>query len=289
MNTSFVEGRPLFTSYQHKQSKNNLKKHQLKEMYNTFKIKKVVRHELVTIKENIDKASKVLEKRKQVVLNNEETSFNNKSRSKALKQGNQNKILSTTTFYGCEKKSKSCIGKVYDRKPFYTYIGRNIPPCCYEKLKTVFLYVIDELENFGIRYWLDNEALHDAVEEHQLSKTKARFEIDLSFNSLDINRLPRLVKAQVKPFTDEKGFHWIKATDGNYFKVFYSKPNQIGLNLLPFNITNEKMAHANGFFGWKAKTIPLGFLHPLSTILFFSRNIACPNNVKEYLNYKQIM
>lgn len=143
------------------------------------------------------------------------------------------------------------------------------------------------MENIGIRYWLDNEALRSALETNHLFPDA--YEIDISFNYFDLQRSPTLKKSQVKPFTDDRGFYWIKATDGNYFKVQFSKMNQIGVNLLPYNIFDTtKMATANGFYGWKAKDFPLEFLHPMSTVLFMGRSVACPNNVLEYLETKSI-
>lgn len=60
-----------------------------------------------------------------------------------------------TSFFGCEKNTKSCIGQIYNDVPFYQHMipPRHTPPCCLEKLKNVFLYLIEELENTGIRYW----------------------------------------------------------------------------------------------------------------------------------------
>lgn len=66
--------------------------------------------------------------------------------------------------------------------------------------------------------------------------------------------------------------------------------NQIGVNLLPYNIDSDtgNLATANGFFGWKSRGFDLDFLHPMSTVLFLGRSVACPNNVIEYLAAKNI-
>lgn len=194
-------------------------------------------------------------------------------------------LLTTVEYFGCEKNTRSCIGTVYNRRPFYAYLGRNTPPCCLEKLKSVFHHVIEELENVGIRYWLDNIALKSAVEINQLAVDA--YEIDISFNVFDLERSGSLKKAQTKPLADANGFYWIKATDGHYFRVQFSKQNQIGVNLLPFEIKGDRVV-PNGFFGWKAKEFSSEFLHPMSTVVLLNTNVMCPNNVREFLENKNI-
>lgn len=186
---------------------------------------------------------------------------------------------------GCERTTKSCIGPVYNMKPFYTYLKKHTPPCCLDKMKSTFHHVLDEFETVGIRYWLDNAALKTAIETGLLSPDA--YEIDISFNSDDLERSASLKKAQVRPFSDPEGFYWIKATDGQYFRVQFSKINQVGVNLLPFEIKANRV-RPNGFFGWKAKEFSAEFLHPMSTVVFLGKNVMCPNNVREYLDYKLI-
>lgn len=194
-------------------------------------------------------------------------------------------LITTIEYYGCEKNTRSCIGPVYNRKPFYIYLNRNTPPCCIEKLKSVFNHVLEEFENVGIRYWLDNYVLKNAVEQNQLANDA--YEIDISFNVLDLERSSFLKKAQTRPLADASGYYWIKATDGHYFRVQYSKQNQVGVNLLPFEIIGERVV-PNGFYGWKAKEFSIEFLHPMSTVSFLNKNVMCPNNVREFLEHKNI-
>lgn len=187
-------------------------------------------------------------------------------------------------YYGCEKNTPSCIGQVYSGKPSFIYQIKHTPSCCLEKLKTVFHHVVEEFENVGIRYWIDNSALKTAIETNQLSSDA--FEIDISFNVFDLNRSNSLKKSQTRPYNDEEGFYWIKATDGQYFRVQYSKLNQIGVNLLPFEL-NGKRVKPSGFYGWKAKEFSTEFLHPMSTVLFLGKNVMCPNNVREFLDMRK--
>uniref|UniRef100_A0A336LJ72 CSON002401 protein n=1 Tax=Culicoides sonorensis TaxID=179676 RepID=A0A336LJ72_CULSO len=277
LNTTFSEGKSLFTAYHTKQEKKDIRKQQFKDLYKILQIKKVIER---TYQTNQNALKNLKRKQQQ----------NSKGKKKfdepEIKFNLTSTLLTTITYFGCEKNTKSCIGQVFNRKPFYTYINRHTPPCCIDKLKTVFHHVIEEIENVGIRYWLDNIALKDAIDSNHLSLNS--YEIDISFNYYDLQRSNLLKKAQVKPYSDEKGFYWIKATDGNYFKVQYSKVNQIGVNLLPYNIESNNVATANGFFGWKSHEFALEYLHPMSTVLFLGRSVACPNNVVEYLIAKKI-
>lgn len=201
-----------------------------------------------------------------------------------VNQSSQVQMRTDTSFFGCEKNTKSCIGQVYNEKPFYLYLNRHTPPCCLEKLKTVFRYIVEELENTGVRYWLDNLALRDAIEINDLSHDA--YEIDISFNINDYNRSTALKRCfDSRPFTDLSGFYWIKATDGHYLKIQFSKMNEIHVNLLPFEIQGESMI-PKGFFGKKAKKFSVHFLHPMSTVYFLGHNVFTPNNVPNYLSFK---
>lgn len=196
-------------------------------------------------------------------------------------------LKTDTTFYGCEKNTKSCIGQIYNGKPFYLYINRQTPPCCRKKLQTVFQYLIEELMNSGVRFWLDNLALKDAIELNDLSSDA--FEIDISFNVNDYNRSTALKRCfDSRPYTDLAGFYWIKATDGQYLKVQFSKINDIHVNLLPFEVNNEKVV-PKGFYGPKAIEFSIEFLHPLSNIYFLGCNVFAPNNAREYLMHKGLI
>lgn len=210
LNTTFSEGRSLFTAYHTKQEKKDVKKEQFKDMYKMLQIKKVVERTFHTNQN----ALKSLKRKQQQHQNNK---GKKKSDEPEIQFNLTTTLLTTITYHGCEKNTKSCVGQVFNRRPFYTYINRHTPPCCMEKLKTVFHHVIEEIENVGIRYWLDNEALKDAIDSNHLSPNA--FEIDISFNYYDLQRSNLLKKAQVKPYLDDKGFYWIKATDGEHFSI----------------------------------------------------------------------
>lgn len=295
----------------------SMKKEQFKGLYKKLQIKKVVKkfyiipedknHNLKSLKKNRGKGGGGNNNKMYNEKNSKSNSNNNVKSGKEGKESidvlvekldipasffsknsNQSSLVQMKTevnFYGCEKNTKSCVGQVFNR-PFYLYLNRHTPPCCLEKLKTVFQYIIEELENTGIRYWLDNSALKDAIEINDLSSDA--YEIDISFNVNDYNRSTALRRCfDSRPFTDLAGFYWIKATDGHYLKIQFSKTNEIHVNLLPFEIQGDKMI-PKGFYGPKAKAFSIEFLHPMSTVYFLGRNVFVPNNVPNYLSVRGI-
>lgn len=210
-NTTLSDGRALFTAYHTKQEKKELRKQQFKDAYKMLQIKKIIERSFQTNQAAI----KSLKRKQQ---SNNKGNNRKKNDEPEIQFNVTSTLLTTITYFGCEKNTRSCVGQVFNNRPFYTYIGRHTPPCCMDKLKTVFHHVVDEIENVGIRYWLDNNALRDAVAINRLSADA--HEIDISFNYFDLQRSEALKKAQIKPFLDSKGFYWIKATDGNVINFF---------------------------------------------------------------------
>ncbi|XP_058060359.1 ribitol 5-phosphate transferase FKRP [Anopheles bellator] len=279
LNAPFQDGKKLFTSYHTKTKRRNQRKEQFKALYRRLQVKKVIHKNYLYDKSNRSPSGPLM-------APGGPLAGGRRKYIKSYEHNNQTiSLLTEITFYGCEKQTKSCIGQVHNGRPFYRYLGRHTPPCCMEKLKATFRHVRDELENVGIRYWLDNYALKDALSQKALSGDA--YEIDLSINGDDIQRSVALRKAQTKPYTDEEGFHWLKATDGHYFRVQFSKTNAIAVNLLPFDLSGE-FVRPNGFYGWKARKFSVEFLHPMSTVLFLGKPIMCPNNVIEYLEVKNV-
>ncbi|KAH8320764.1 hypothetical protein KR067_008981 [Drosophila pandora] len=267
---AFQEGRRLFASFHTKQRRMELRRRQFREMYKKLQIKRIVRR---TYK--IPGKAQAREVWGHGLVLDGQFSSSNTSLP----------LVTDIDLFGCERTTKSCIGNVYGGRPFYSYMEKHTPPCCLDKLRTTFNHVLEEFENVGIRYWLDNHALKSAIETNQLSPDA--YDIDISFNVQDLERSNSMKKSQSKPYVDNEGFYWIKATDGHYFRVQFSKPNQVGVNLLPYEISGTE-ARASGFFGWKASTFSADFLHPMSTVLFLGKSVMCPNNVFEYLEAKHI-
>ena len=295
------------SSYHSKTRRKSIKKDQFKALYKKLQFKKVVKKYYHVPQQ------KSHQKNPKNKKGNGNGNIKDKGKDKGQKGGKENKdtidvlieplefpatvltnqsasismtLKTEVCFYGCEKNTKSCIGQIFNEKPFYLYLNKKTPPCCLEKLKTVFAYVVEELINTGIRYWLDNMALKNAIELNSLSNDA--YEIDISFNANDYNRSNALKRcSESRPYTDLAGFFWQQATDGQYFKIQFSKTNDIHVNLLPFEIQNDKMV-PKGFYGPKAKEFSIEYLHPMSTVFFLGKNVFCPNNVREYLEMKNL-
>ncbi|XP_011205600.2 ribitol 5-phosphate transferase FKRP [Bactrocera dorsalis] len=272
---TFQDGRRLFASYHTKQRRTEIRRRQFKELYKKLQIKRIIRrsHKVIT-KSDTKESGGGGGSHHNLVL---DTQFSSSNFSLPL--------VTEIDLIGCERTTKSCVGTVYNNRPFYIYLDKHTPPCCLDKLKTTFNHVLEEFENVGIRYWLDNQALRTAIETNHLHPDA--YEIDISFNVNDLERSNAMKKSQNKPYVDNEGFYWIKATDGHYFKVQFSKINQIGVNLLPFEINGNEV-RPSGFFGWKAKEFSADYLHPMSTVLFLGKSVMCPNNVREFLDFKNV-
>jgi hypothetical protein len=294
------------SSFHSRSKRLHIKKEQLASLYKKLQFKKVIKKYQWVKPEDKSHLKSLKKNRKGSKLYNEKNSKSNINAKNGGKDGrkdidvlieqleipssffrsnrsSQVQIKTDVSYFGCEKNTKSCIGQVYE-KPFYLHLQKHTPPCCLEKLKSIFKYVVEEFENTGIRYWLDNQVLKDVVELNDLSNDA--YEIDISFNVNDYNRSTAVRRCfDSRPFTDLAGFFWLKATDGNYLKVQYSKVNEIHINLLPFETSGDKMV-PKGFYGPKAKAFSVEFLHPMSTFSFLGRNTFVPNNVRNYLAVK---
>lgn len=298
-----MDGKRLFVAFHNKKRRKDTRRQQFRDMYKRMQIKRVIRR----VPNRTVPPGKLEKLRYRSPMNVAGAGGGEKSGSvvKAIDLSPPHRVqqppssaanvtpaaaaaqplLTTVEYYGCERHTRSCIGTVFNSRPFYAYLGRQTPPCCAEKLKAVVHHVMDELENVGIRYWLDNMALKSAIDTNALAADA--FEVDIGFNVFDLERSQSLKKCQERPLTDAMGFHWMKATDGHYFHVQFSKANQVGVNLLPFELQLDRFL-PNGFFGWKAKEFNAEFLHPMSSVVFLGKNVACPNNVKEFLAIKNL-
>lgn len=102
----------------------------------------------------------------------------------------------------------------------------------------------------------------------------------------DLSRCEWLRKAKDKSVTDTKGFLWEKATEGNFYRVYFSRTNRIYVNLFPFYSKNGTMMRDSWFTNQKNIEFPEHFLHPMSSIEFVGRNVPSPNNIRDFLEMK---
>ncbi|XP_014218142.1 fukutin-related protein [Copidosoma floridanum] len=189
---------------------------------------------------------------------------------------------SNVEWYGCTRETSHCFGSVVNGVPSYLYQNRFTPPCCLAGLRKVAHHVFDKLEEVGIRYWLESSSLLGAMRNGDILPWD--HEVVVGVNRDDIGRSPWLVKARNKAVVDNLGYVWEKATEGEFFKVQYSKANRLHVSLLPFYSKNGTMTKDAWFL--KNCNFPEQFLHPMSSIEFAGRHVPSPNNIRDFLDIK---
>ncbi|XP_030760189.1 fukutin-related protein [Sitophilus oryzae] len=189
-----------------------------------------------------------------------------------------------TEWFGCSKETPRCFGIVLDSMPSYLFEKKWTPPCCMSNLRKTARHVFSALDEAGVRYWLEAGSLLGAMRSGDVLPWDHN--VDIGFVRDDLNRCKWLKKAQSKPVVDKKGFLWEKGTEGNIFKVFYSKTNRINVNLFPFYSKNGTMTKDSWFTSHKNMEFTDSFLHPMSSIDFVGRSVPSPNNIRDFLELK---
>lgn len=62
--------------------------------------------------------------------------------------------------------------------------------------------------------------------------------VDIGVNRDDLGRSSLLQRAKSRPCVDDHGYVWEKATEGEFFRVQYSRTNRLHANILPFYLKN---------------------------------------------------
>lgn len=187
-------------------------------------------------------------------------------------------------WYGCNRDTPRCFGTIVDSMPSYLYHGKWTPPCCLFNLRNVARHVVDVLDESGVRYWLDGESLLGALRSSDILPWD--YDVDIGINKDDFHRCDFLVKAKNKQYIDSKGYVWEKATEGDFYRVHFSKINRLYVNILPFMNKNGTMVKDMWFISNKNMEFPEHFLHPMSTIEFVGRQVPSPNNIRDFLELK---
>lgn len=189
-----------------------------------------------------------------------------------------------TEWYGCSRDTPRCFPPVVDSMPSYLYEGRWTPPCCLANLRRTAKHVFNCLDDAGVRYWLENGSLLGAMRAADVLPWD--HDVDVGIYRDDIHKSMWLEKARNKPVIDSKGFVWEKATEGNFFRVHFSKINRIHVNIFPFYLKNGTMVRDAWFTSHKNMEFSDRFLHPMSSIEFLGRHVPCPNNIRDFLEMK---
>lgn len=188
-------------------------------------------------------------------------------------------------WYGCTRESARCFGTVVGDTPSYLLEGKWTPPCCLNALRTTARHVFKQLQTAGIRYWLEGGSLLGAMRSFDILPWD--YDVDLGFIREDLPKLSWLLRASKSPVIDTEGFVWEKATEGDFYRVQFSRSNRLHVDLFPFYNKNGTMTKDTWFKTHKQdREFPAHFLNPLSTISFIGLNVSAPNNIREFLELK---
>ncbi|GAV03214.1 hypothetical protein RvY_13673 [Ramazzottius varieornatus] len=194
---------------------------------------------------------------------------------------------SNEEIFGCKKYTKRCFGDVINEMPSYVYEGRVTPPCCVRALRNVLQHVIDVFNTNDVRYWLEGGSLLGAARNGELIPWD--YDIDLGMYLNDTKQVQFLQAANEGPVEDVDGFVWEKssASEGQFYRVHYSKTNRMHVDIFPFYSNDSTMTKDYWFATHpQDKEFPERFLLPLETVSFMGLTVSSPNNVREFLELK---
>ena len=188
-------------------------------------------------------------------------------------------------YYGCTKTSSRCFGTIINDMPEYLYQGKWTPPCCLRSLRETARYVFGILQKDGMRYWLEGGSLLGAVRSCDIIPWD--YDVDIGIYLDDVSKSSFLVEAEKNRFSDNEGFVWERATEGEFFRVQYSEHNHLHVDIHPFYSKDGMMTKKSWFKTHRQDTeFPEHFLMPLTSILFVGINASAPNNCRKFLEFK---
>ncbi|XP_028411056.1 fukutin-related protein-like isoform X2 [Dendronephthya gigantea] len=191
-------------------------------------------------------------------------------------------------WYGCNKQTARCFGTVIDDMPEYIYQGRLTPPCCMRHLKETTRYVLSTLVKSGVSYWLEGGSLLGAVRNGDIIPWD--YDVDIGIYQHEISKCSQLQLVQESPqkrYTDDQGFVWEKAREGEFFRVQFSETNHLHVDIFPFYEKNGIMTKNTWFKTHRQDSeFPAHYLKPLTTLDFAGIKASVPNNYREFLELK---
>ncbi|KAL1114954.1 hypothetical protein AAG570_007777 [Ranatra chinensis] len=188
-------------------------------------------------------------------------------------------------WYGCRRDTPRCFGTVVDDTPQYLWEGKWTPPCCLAGLRRTARHVFQQLEQSQARYWLEGGSLLGAIRSGDILPWD--YDVDIGIYKEDINRCTWLLRAKAKPTTDEQGFVWEKAIEGDFFRVHFSRINKLHVDIFPFYSRNGTMTKDSWFTTHRQDMeFPEHYLKPMSSIDFVGRSVSAPNNIHDFLELK---
>ncbi|XP_071439163.1 ribitol 5-phosphate transferase FKRP [Hetaerina americana] len=213
--------------------------------------------------------------------------------------GQYSGLTSTTVeWFGCSRSTLRCFPTVVNDTPSYLFEGRWTPPCCLEGLRATARHAFAALRKSGVRFWLEGGSLLGAARTGDLLPWD--HDVDVGMYEEDIARVPWLSKLLAPKgakgggavggdsVTDDRGFVWERATEGDFFRVHWSGTNRLHLDIFPFRPTANGTMTKDTWFPThpQDREFPEHFLRPLSTVDFIGRRVPAPNNIRDFLELK---
>ncbi|KAG8226995.1 hypothetical protein J437_LFUL000300, partial [Ladona fulva] len=201
------------------------------------------------------------------------------------KSGQFSPLTSTSVeWFGCTRSTRRCFPTVVNDTPSYLYESRWTPPCCLEGLRATARHAFAALRKSGARFWLEGGSLLGAARTGDLLPWD--HDVDVGMYEEDIARGGGAVGGD--SVTDDRGFVWERATEGDFFRVHWSGTNRLHLDIFPFRPTANGTMTKDTWFPThpQDREFPEHFLRPLSTVDFIGRRVPAPNNIRDFLELK---
>ncbi|KFP26047.1 Fukutin-related protein, partial [Colius striatus] len=189
-------------------------------------------------------------------------------------------------WHGCSKETPRCFGTIYSQTPEYLLRGLWTPPCCLKALRETAKHVVGVLEEAGVRYWLEGGSLLGAVRSGDIIPWD--YDVDLGFYREDLVKCPWLVAAEAgKAEEDPRGFYWEKASEGEFYRVHFSRWNRLHVDLWPFYPKAGGLMTKDTWLGHPQDVeFPESFLQPLVPLEFGGFRAMAPNDARGFLELK---
>ncbi|XP_041259790.1 fukutin-related protein, partial [Onychostruthus taczanowskii] len=193
-------------------------------------------------------------------------------------------------WHGCAKDTPRCFGTVLRQTPEYLLAGRWTPPCCLRALRATARHVLAQLEAAGVRHWLEGGTLLGAVRLGDIIPWD--YDVDVGIYRDDVPKCRWLaaVAATGRPVEDPQGFFWEKATEGEFYRVHFSRSNRLHVDLWPFYVRPGGAGAVMTKDTWLGHRqdveFPESFLVPLGTVTFAGVAAKAPNDPRGFLELK---
>ncbi|NWS36856.1 FKRP protein, partial [Polioptila caerulea] len=190
-------------------------------------------------------------------------------------------------WHGCSKATPRCFGTVRAQTPQYLLAGRWTPPCCLRALRATARHVLAQLEAAGVRHWLEGGSLLGAVRLGDIIPWD--YDVDVGLYREDVPKCRWLaaVATTGQPVEDPEGFLWEKATEGEFFRVHFSRANRLHVDLWPFYARPGGVMTKDTWLGHGQDVeFPESFLQPLGSVAFVGVVAKAPNDPRAFLEFK---